>query len=282
VLRYLALLNRLWDGGTFDRSRAGSSSMEIKGRRLTVSLMMQGVAYKQLLAAGGGAARGTGMLARALVCSPFSTMGMRLYKPMPASLPALTAWNARLRELIGMPLPLDPEQGLQPYVLPLGREAFEVWRTFHDDVERELCATGEFADIKDIAAKAAENAARLAAIFHVLEHGPVGRVGPRHMEAGARVALWHIREARRLTSAVQATEGQGDAQALAAWLHKHREAGVPTLQEVAQGCPHRLRRDKARRDKAIGLLERRNVIRCEVVDGRTVLVLNPKWVGAAP
>jgi hypothetical protein len=277
VLRYLALLNRFWDGGTFDRSRAGSNSVEVKGRRLTVSLMMQRVAYEKLLAAGGGAARGTGMLARALVCSPFSTMGTRLYKPMPASLPALAAWNARLRELISTPLPLDPEQGLQPYVLPLGREAFAVWRAFHDDVERELCATGEFADIKDIAAKAAENAARLAAIFHVLEHGPAGCVGAGHMEAGARVALWHIREARRLTSAVQVTQEQEDAQALAEWLHKHREDGAPTLQKVAQGCPHRLRRDKA-----IGLLERRNVIRCEVVDGRTVLVLNPKWVGAAP
>jgi hypothetical protein len=281
VLRYLALINRFWDGGTFDRSRAGPNSLEVKNRRLSVSLMMQRVAYEQLLAAGGGAAQGTGTLARALVCSPPSTMGTRLYRPMPASLPALTAWNARLREIISTPLPLDSEQGLQPHVLPLGAAAFEVWRAFHDDVERELCATGEFADVRDIAAKAAENAARLAAIFHVLEHEPVGNIGAGRMKAGAQVALWHLREARRLMSVVQATAEQEDARALAKWLHDRKDS-APTLQQVAQGCPYRLRHDKTRRDKAIKLLEERKVARREAVGSRTVLVLNPKWNEDAP
>jgi len=43
LMAFIGLLNRLWDGQDFDRNRLTVKSAQIKGRRLTVSLMMQPV-----------------------------------------------------------------------------------------------------------------------------------------------------------------------------------------------------------------------------------------------
>ena len=68
VIRFLSLLNRLWDGNDFKRKRVSASSFEIVGRRFTCSLMLQEIVLHQLLGVGGGAARGTGTIARFFNC----------------------------------------------------------------------------------------------------------------------------------------------------------------------------------------------------------------------
>ena len=103
VMRFLALLNRLWDGATFERKRTTAKSFVIKGRRFTVSLMMQEVVLARLLAAGGGVSRGLGFLARFLVAWPGSTMGTRFYcAEFDDS--GLSAFDARLHALLDIPL----------------------------------------------------------------------------------------------------------------------------------------------------------------------------------
>ncbi len=63
-----------------------------------------------------------------------------------------------------------------------------------------LASGGELADIRDVAAKAAENLARLAAPFHVLAHGPVGVIDSDNIAAAEAVISWYLLEARRLLS----------------------------------------------------------------------------------
>ena len=41
IMRYLALINRFWDGQIFSRKRSTTKSFTVKGRRLTTCLMMQ-------------------------------------------------------------------------------------------------------------------------------------------------------------------------------------------------------------------------------------------------
>jgi putative DNA primase/helicase len=223
ALRFLALLNRLWDGNPFDRRRTTRESVTIEGRRFTVALMLQPIVLARLLEAGSGLARGTGNLARFLVCWPESTMGARPYRPIQAASMAgdpLEAFDRRLIELLNLPLPVeDPAtMKLQPTVLDLSPEAFEVWRAFHDEVERELGARGEYGELSDFGAKAAEQAARLAAVLHVFEHGPQGTIGAEAMQAGAALAAWHLHEARRVLSLTGRTGELSDAQALLDWL----------------------------------------------------------------
>jgi hypothetical protein len=71
------------------------------------------------------------------------------------------------------------------------------WPTssLHDEVEAELSRTGEFSAIPDIGAKIAENAARVAAQFHAITHGPGGSIDAATMEGAAAVAIWHLNEA---------------------------------------------------------------------------------------
>ena len=52
--------------------------------------------------------------------------------------------------------------------------------------------------MRDVAAKAAENVARLAALFQVLEHGPAGTIRAEEIAAAGQIVAWHLTKARRL------------------------------------------------------------------------------------
>lgn len=53
----------------------------------------------------------------------------------------------------------------------LAPEAKTAWIAYHDAVEGELASGGELFDVRDVASKSADNATRLAALFHVFEGG---------------------------------------------------------------------------------------------------------------
>jgi hypothetical protein len=91
----------------------------------------------------------------------------------------------------------------EPAGAALSPSALEVWRASHDDVERELADGGEFEGVRDVAVKVADNAARIACLFHVFDLGPEGAVGAEAMRAGATVAAWHLFEAKRIFGLVK-------------------------------------------------------------------------------
>jgi putative DNA primase/helicase len=103
-------------------------------------------------------------------------------------MPAVERFGARVRELLEMPLSTHADGGLQPAELALSPPAHAAWVQAHDRIERALASGGELSDIRDVAAKAAENIARLAALFHVLAHGPVVCVRPTHLDGRGRQA----------------------------------------------------------------------------------------------
>jgi hypothetical protein len=212
ALRYFGLLNRFWDGNSFERFRATAKSFTVAGRRLTCSLMMQHVVLCQLIGAAGGVARGVGFLARFLVAWPHSTMGTRLYREADLNAPALANWDAKIKKLLSLPLPADDKNmALDPPTIFLSSEARARWVEFHDDIENELDRAGEFGEVPDFAAKAAENAARMAAIFWVVENGPSGDVDAETMDAAAALASWHLHEAKRIFYALKVPQAVADA-----------------------------------------------------------------------
>ena len=208
-----------------------------------------------------------------------------------AELPALGRFLDRAEQLHRLPLPMpfdtatlevaaggdgapraDPLE-LAPAELPLGPEARRLWIKYLNECERELAPEGEFGDVRDVAAKSAENACRLAAVFHVWRRGPEGGVDAEDMARGVRVARWFLREARRVLCApAGGREAAADAELLARWIGSC--AAPPTLQDSLCLAPYRLR-NKARRDAARGLLRERHWLREGKRDGKTVLVLNP-------
>lgn len=93
VLRNLALLNVLWDGGTHSVGRRTSESFTVKGARLTLGLQVQESALREFFERTGSLARGTGFLARFLVAWPESTQGTRRFREAPANWPRLSRFH---------------------------------------------------------------------------------------------------------------------------------------------------------------------------------------------
>jgi putative DNA primase/helicase len=98
ILRNLALLNVLWDGGEMAIDRRSKPSFVLRGRRLTFGLMVQPEALRGFLERAGTLPRGTGFIARFLIAWPGSTQGTRAYRPAPEAMPQVAlfrraSWN---------------------------------------------------------------------------------------------------------------------------------------------------------------------------------------------
>jgi hypothetical protein len=276
VIRTMALLNRLWDATPFDRRRATSGDVTVRGRRLTVNLMAQPTVFSALVGIGDGLARGLGFLARFLLSWPTSTMGTRFYKPPPAALPALGAFDCRIRELLEEKLPFEPEatdNALVPRVMQLSAPARAAWISFFDDTERAVAPGGDAAPVGDVAAKTAEQAVRLAAVMSVVEQGVSDLISLEPMAAGCAIAGWHLGEARRILASAAGDPVTADAINLLHWLRGRREP--TTRRDIQRFGPARLR-DKSRRDAALQRLLETDHVREVNEAGQSVLLCNPK------
>jgi hypothetical protein len=282
VMRFIGLLNRLWDGNDFERTRSVAKSAIVRGRRFTVCELMQPVVLAKLLALGDGASRKMGLMARFLLAWPASTMGTRSYRPPPPVMPAMAQFQHRLREILDRPLPIVAESRmiLRPPALTLSAGAFELWRDFHDFVEGRIGRLGAYAMIGDIGAKMPENAARIAALFHVVETGAcAGEIAAGAMEGAITLAQWYLDEARRIIDATEKPQAIADAQLLLEWLlGQHYPAIKPG--NILRLGPAPLR-EKRRRNTAIEHLIERHCLREQRDDKATLLLLNPKLNGAA-
>ena len=278
IMRNLALLNVLWDGGTLPIGRRTTESFTVQGARLTVALQVQDATLRNFVERSGGLARGTGFLARFLLAWPESTQGQRLFVEAPTDWPQLSAFHQRVAELLEQAAPIDEHGALSPVVLSLDLEAKRVWVRFHDDIERQLCTGGELAEVRDVASKAADNAARLAALFHAVELAPGGAVGPKTLENAARIVAWHVNEARRVLGDLVLSPDLTDAERLDRWLvHYCRDKGVQVVsrRELQRNVtPVHLRKGTSL-DEALKALEEVHRVRQRTTDRRKDIQINP-------
>lgn len=274
IVRNLAQLNVLWDGGTLDIGRKTSESFTLRGARLTLGLMIQPQTLRTFFESSGALARGTGFLARFLVAWPQSTQGQRMYREEPAAWPALTRFQGRLGGILRAHVSITEDGQLDPIALKLSREAKEIWVEFHNAVEAELRPNGELYEVRDVASKVADNAARLAALFHVFEHGDSGTIDGYAMESGTMLAAWHLHEARRFFTELAVPEPVLQAQRLESWLIGYcRQHGVDTVarREVQRLIiPSTLRRREAL-DPALRELAEAGRVR-EITEGKRKLI----------
>ena len=277
IMRNLALLNVLWDGGEIAIDRRSKPSFRLRDRRLTFGLMVQPEALRGFLDRAGTLPRGSGFIARFLIAWPASTQGTRSYRPAPASMPGVERFGLRIRELLDTPLCTHADGGLQPPELTLSPAAHSAWVEAHDRFERALAAGGDLADIRDVAAKAAENVARLAANFQVLAHGPGEVIDADAICDAATVIGWHLHEARRLLSELDSSTDFAAAIRLDDWLiAEARRTGdhrIPTPRVYQRG-PRCVREAKTMKAALATLTERGRALMQEDRQRRFVVV-NP-------
>ena len=276
VMRNLSLLNALWDGGSHYVERRTSDSFALTGARLTMGLAAQPETVRQFMEGTKGLARGNGFAARFLITAPKSTQGTRPFREAPAW-SKVNVFAARLRSLLEMPTQFDESGALVLPTLTLVRAARAVWVAFHDDVEAELRPGGEMAEARDVASKAADNVARLAALFHVYANGSAGQIGAESVQAAARIVGWHLYQARSFLGEVAAPRELTNARRLDAWLLDFcRREGVREVERrtIQNRGPNAIR-GKGALDPALSEPADAGRIR-EVDDGRRKLVrVNP-------
>jgi putative DNA primase/helicase len=281
VLRNLALLNVLWDGGELPVKRKGSDHFTVRGARLTLSLQVQEAALLEFFRQTGQLARGTGFLARFLVACPVSTQGHRPFTEAPATWPHLSRFNSRLLALLRTPAPINPDGTLSPVLLTFSPAAKAAWIEYHDQVEAMLRTGGELSNIKDIASKSADNAARLAALFHAFQHGPSGEISVDDFTNASRIAAWHLNEALRFFGGLSLPVEQSAAARLESWLldyFKQHGAGPVSRRTIQRLGPYGLR-DSHALTAAITELEELGRARLLIDGRRKDIALNPAILG---
>ncbi len=217
IMRNLGILNQLWDGTPQSFGRKTSESYTVRGARLTVALQVQEATLRDFLARSGPLARGSGFLARFLIAWPESTQGQRPFKDAPAAWPALAAFNRRIAAILAEPVQMDDDGALTLPAVGFTPEARRDWIAFHDAIEAELPDGGELREVRDVASKAADNAARLAALFHAFA-GDAGAIGPDAFAGASRIVAWHLNESRRFFGELALPAELADAARLDAWL----------------------------------------------------------------
>jgi putative DNA primase/helicase len=239
--------------------------------------MAQPEALRGFLERAGTLPRGTGFIARFMIAWPSSTQGTRSYRPAPEAMPHVGLFGERIRALLAQPLATDAHGCLTPAVLELSPSARAEWIRFHDEVELELGARGVFRGVRDVAAKAAENLARLAALFHVLEYGASGSIGPEEVRAAACVVGWHLNEARRLLADLDTPPSLAAAIQLDAWLrneataHDTNRVQIKRIYQYGPNCVRDSRDFRA----ALAILAERGRARMEEEGRRRCVAINP-------
>ena len=262
ITRNLAQANKMWDGGSILRGRAGSGELQVEGMRVTMGLQVQPNVLDGFVQRTGGLAKGIGYFARFLFCRPDSTQGTRLYKEPPADRPAHAAFCNRMTTLLAVEAEFDDYDRLLPEYIGFDAAAQRVWIGFHDEVEELQGSDFEYSGIKDVASKAADNAARLACCLHVFQQGGSGAIGLDAMLAACKLMRWYLDEAVRFGRTADAAPELADAQLLEEWLVREVRARdrtgaslVVSLNDVRRSGPNRLRQARNKRlDEALELL----------------------------
>jgi putative DNA primase/helicase len=213
AMRNLATMNVLWDGGAIRQDRRTRPTFSLEGARLTVALQVQEPTLREFIKGTGELARGTGFFARCLMAWPQSTQGKRGFKSPPTTFTALADFTDRLKLILSREVPFDHAKTM----LHLSDEAKAIWVRYHDRIEMNLREGGALRDVRDIASKTADNAARLAGLFHVFE-GHVGAVGARTMSDACTLAAWHLNESQRFFGEMALPRNMSDAARVEDWL----------------------------------------------------------------
>jgi putative DNA primase/helicase len=218
ISRNLALLNSLFSGEGLDVVRKTSESFRVDGARLTVNLAVQAEVLQAFHVKSGGLARGSGFWSRFLLAWPTTTRGKRMFQEAPKLWPALSAYQRRLTDILSTELPLDEDGRLRPMMMRMSPDAFELWRSYYNTIEAQQRPGAELAEISDVAGKSAENVARVAALFHYLEHGASGLIGAAAVKSAVLIVAWHLSESRRFFGELALAEELLDATRLNAYL----------------------------------------------------------------
>lgn len=211
AMRNLATLNMLWSGESIRQDRRSRPTVNIEGARLTIGLQVQEATLREFIRGTGDLARGGGFFARCLLAWPESTQGTRTFKK-PPEFKSVGAFTERLKMILSRHVPADHAKTM----LHLSDAAHSLWVKYHDSIEGKLREGGELRDIRDIASKTADNAVRIAALFHVFKC-KAGDIDDDTMGRACELTAWHLNESLRFFGQMSQPKNMRDAARIEEW-----------------------------------------------------------------
>jgi len=252
-LKTAAALSELWDGKGMRRLRAGDGLTILDGRRLATHLMLQPEAAAAFL--GDGLLKDQGFLSRVLIAAPVSLSGTRLYRETnPEDDAAIRSYGARILSILESEWPLVEGQRceLDPPTLRMSDGATAHWREYFDHIEKQSGVGGDLDSIRDFAAKAAEQAARIAGVLTIISDLNALEIGIYEMENAVVLTDWYVAECVRLTNAHQVDKRLVRANRLLEWM-KTQPTGAVSLRHMLQYGPSVIR-SKQKAEEALKIL----------------------------
>lgn len=253
-LKTAAALSELWDGRGTRRLRAGDGLTILNGRRLSMHMMVQPDVAAQFLS--DRVLRDQGLLSRVLVAAPPTLAGQRTYRATdPRDADTIKSYGAVILRLLEKPTPLadGKRNELVPPLLTMDADAEDCWRAFYDRVEMQSGPDGIYSVARDVAAKAAEHAARIAGVVSMVEsQGRATIIDGPTMAGAVQLAEWYLGEALRLAAASMTDPAVARAVKLLDWL-RARSKRAFTLRNINQFGPCELR-PKAAAESALKIL----------------------------
>lgn len=288
IMGNLAFLNTAWEGGSIPITRKGEGgSYDVRDVRLSMGLAVQPDVIRSFYDANGTMARSSGFAARFLMAWPASTQGSRFLTmeelTREPNKNTLNVFYTKLHEVLEQQY-INGKGGKMENLptLRMSHGALEVWLDYLNTVEAELNPGCEMERHKDIAGKSADNAARLAGLFHIFNGGDVNdMIQADTMAAAAMLASWHLYEAKRFFDEIAVPADLSNALKLDDWLiqycrnHHTNQIGK---REARQLAPNSLRSIQEL-EKALIELEDHNRIRI-ITEGRKEFIeVNPALLG---
>ncbi|WP_417762227.1 YfjI family protein [Shewanella sp.] len=161
-------INSLWSGDDISVDRKSLDSFTLSDVRLSVHIMSQLCVVERFLKGSRDDPRGTGFLARFLVCAPFSTCGSRQISGVLHPKNSIKEFNEKIVSLLSSVNEMSAP--LARTTVCFSAEAKECWIGICNDVERKMADGGIYEMARDHASKIPENVARLAALIHFFEY----------------------------------------------------------------------------------------------------------------
>ena len=294
---FMAKCNSAYSDESIDVSRSGDGSAMLNNIALTMSVSVQPQVFSEWCKKQGSTAWDSGFLPRALMASPETKQGTRLLGSIEEEnsamleTPALDEFNQRAYELLAMlPEQMTEAGALDRKILDLSEDALLYWVEFYNHIEESLAFGGYSEFIRPAAARAAENAARIAAIFHVFENGLDGDISREHMVSASNIVKWHLSETKRFRYRLDLPDHYVHAgnvsQRIARYTRKRKLSGVVNWDVVTERhiitklSPKAVEDHKTVKPVIMELIDSGHLLEWNNETDRPYVVVNPRLVDA--
>lgn len=235
--KFITGLSSFWDGKQINHARA-RERFTLVGRRVSLHLMVQPIVAEEAL--GNRLMTDQGFLSRVLIAYPASNIGTRQLTPngrLEGRPQAIDDYSHLLAEILNQELPFDEAlpSALNPNVLLLSSKAEKLWIKFFNETETEQAEDGRYVEVPEFASKAAEHAARLAAILTLVKDPDAAEITGVIMEKGIRLVNFYLAERLRLAGMGKADEDLALAQKVLNWVQRKEYKTVPLVDIYQRG-----------------------------------------------